>query len=130
MKRMAVICVAAVALSLGCAGAPAVQEGGAKGAGMKGAGKKDAVSVKVPLTAIPPPGQCTIWSPERAVESASAPCPELATKVKSGDWLLSRSVKNADVVQVFVYGDIGIIRETHQLDAATGATKTEAETSP
>lgn len=115
MKRVAMVGVVAVALSFGCAGAPAVQEGGA--AAPQGGGGM------VPVTALPQPGQCTLWSPERGEKAASAPCNDLTSKVKPGDWLLSRGMKNSGDVQVFVYGELGVIKETYLLDAATGARK-------
>jgi len=115
MKRFGIVCAAVAVMSLGCAGA-AVQEG----AGEKPAAKK---SVKVPVSALPNPGECRIWSPEKSEQGPSGPCADVSIKVKSGDWLMTRGPGSAGEVQVFVYGEIGIVKETFMLDAATGTSK-------
>jgi hypothetical protein len=106
---MAIVCAAAVALSLGCAA----------GSGGGGAAK----GVSGPLSALPEAGQCRLWSPDKREQGPSVPCSELQGKVKSGDWMLTRGKANSGDVQVFVYGDFGVIKETYLLDAATGKSK-------
>ena len=115
MKRFGIVCAAVALMSLGCAGA-AVQEGAAE----KPAAKK---RVKVPVSALPNPGECRIWSPEKPNQGPSGPCADVSTKVKSGDWMMVRGATSAGEVQVFIYGEIGIVKDTFMLDAATGASK-------
>jgi len=87
------------------------------------AGTAAATKVSVPVSALPQPGECRIWSPAKAEQDPSEACAAVNAKVKSGDWMLSRGMQTANVVQVFVYGELGVIRETYLLDAATGKGK-------